>query len=84
MEGRLFRTISVSEFPLVQILQQQKTHTRNFFLSITPAQVYPAVRTIKMFSAPVTKFWPKVPLQKRVIATKLNSRQKCVNQVNLI
>ena len=35
MEGRLFRTISVSEFPSVQFLQQQKTHTRNFFINHT-------------------------------------------------
>ena len=33
MEGRLFRTISVSEFPSVQIFQQQKTLIRNFFIN---------------------------------------------------
>ena len=63
MEGRLFRTISVSEFHSVQILQQQKTHTR-IFLSITPARVYPAVRTIKMFSAPRYQILAKSAPQK--------------------
>ena len=30
---------------------------------------------------PPIKFWPKVSLKKRVIADKLNLRQKCLNQI---
>ena len=83
MEGRLFRTISVSEFPSVQFLQQQKTHKKFFYQSHQPGWT-PLSGPLKCLVPPVTKFWPKVHLKKRVIQTKLNSRQKCVNQVNLI
>ena len=41
-------------------------------------------RSIKnILVPPITKFWPKVPPRKRLMATKLNLRQKCVNQGNL-
>ena len=35
------------------------------------------------FAPPIIKFWPKGPPKKRLIATQLNSRQKCFNQVKI-
>ena len=39
-----------------------------------------APNSIKMFYCPPSpNYWPKVPHKKRVVGTKLNLRQKCVN-----